>query len=105
MRVLKEGEKGRAICELCGLTTTTYMLRDVDFSDKKRGTVKNIIVGVCDKCNKVASIPSQSIPKIKSTKEFLKLPLEDQEIILKEQAKEMAKFYEVVEDNQELLDY
>lgn len=99
MRIVKEGEKGKAICEGCGLTTTTYMLRDVDFSDK-RGTVKNIIVGVCDKCNKVASIPNQSTPKIKSTKEFLKLPLDEQERILKEQAKEMAKFYEAMEENQ-----
>ena len=104
MRVLKEGEKGRAICNECRLTTTTYMLRDVEFSNK-RGTVKNIIVGVCDKCNEVASIPSQSVPQIKLAKDFLKLPLEEQEKILKEQAKEMAKFYEVVEDNQELLDY
>jgi len=75
MRVLKEGDKGKAICEVCGLTTTTYALRDVDFSDK-RGTVKNIIVGVCDKCKKVASIPSQSVPQIKSEYNKTLKPLE-----------------------------
>lgn len=75
MRIVKEGEKGKAICEVCGLTTTTYRLRDVDFSDK-RGTVKNIIVGVCDKCNKVASIPSQSVPQIKKEYNKTKKSLE-----------------------------
>ncbi len=75
MRVVKEGDKGRAVCEFCGLTTTTYALRDVDFSDK-RGTVKNIIVGVCDNCMGVASIPSQSVPQIKSEYNKTLKPLE-----------------------------
>jgi hypothetical protein len=75
MRVVKEGDKGKAVCEFCGLSTTTYALRDVDFSDK-RGTVKNIIVGVCDKCGGVASIPSQSVPQIKSEYNKTLKPLE-----------------------------
>ncbi|MFN8577118.1 MAG: hypothetical protein U0354_09705 [Candidatus Sericytochromatia bacterium] len=40
-----------------------------------------------------------------SAKEFLSLPIEEQEKRLKEQSKEMAKNYELIEDNQELLDY
>lgn len=65
MRVIKEGDKGKAICHKCGITTTTYNLRDVDFSDNC-GIVKNIIASVCDKCNEVVSIPRQSVPKIKN---------------------------------------
>jgi hypothetical protein len=40
-----------------------------------------------------------------STKDFLSLTLEEQEKILKKQAKEMLDFYEVIKDNQLLLDY
>lgn len=65
MRFVKEGEKGKAICNSCGLTTTTYLLRDVDFSDKS-GTVKGILAGVCDVCNEVIVIPAQSTAKIKT---------------------------------------
>jgi hypothetical protein len=65
MKIVKEGDKGRAVCETCGLVTTTYHLRDVPFNDKS-GVVKNILAGVCDKCEKVVSIPRQSTPMIKA---------------------------------------
>ncbi len=65
MRFVKEGEKGKAICNLCGVTTITYSLRNVDFSDKS-GTVKDILTGVCDNCKEVISIPAQSTAKIKA---------------------------------------
>ena len=64
-RVVKEGDKGRAICNSCGLTIITYALRDVDFSDKS-GTARGIIAGVCDNCKEVISIPAQSTTKIKT---------------------------------------
>lgn len=38
-------------------------------------------------------------------REFLALPIEEQEKILREQANVMVKNYEVIEDNQQLLDY
>lgn len=64
MRFLKEGDKGKAVCHKCGFTIITYHIRDVDFSDN-HGIVKNIIAGICDKCNEVISIPRQSMPQIK----------------------------------------
>jgi len=64
MKFVKEGEKGKAICNSCGLTDITYLLRDVDFNDNS-GTVKDILVGVCDKCHAIISIPAQSTAKIK----------------------------------------
>jgi len=66
MKIVKDGDKGKAVCQTCGLTQTTYRLRDVPFSDNS-GVVKNILAGVCDKCDSVAAIPSQCTPKIKST--------------------------------------
>lgn len=64
-----EGDKSRAICESCAkLVTTTFGYRDVPFSDGT-GTVKNILVGICDHCNTVASIPAQSTPAISKARE------------------------------------
>jgi hypothetical protein len=40
-----------------------------------------------------------------TSQELLKLPKEEQSRILREQAKQMAKFYDVIDDNQPLLDY
>lgn len=59
-----EGDKSQAICSVCKkVQTTTFGYRDVPFSDGT-GLVKNILVGVCDHCGNVASIPAQSTPAI-----------------------------------------
>jgi len=65
MKIVKEGDKSKAVCQFCGLVAITYNLRDVPFSDNN-GIVRNILAGVCDKCGNVASIPRQSTPKIKA---------------------------------------
>lgn len=75
MRIVKEGDKRQVICHNCGRSEATYLLRDVDFSDKS-GTVKNILAAVCDKCHEVVSIPAQSTPKIKAEYKKTKAPLE-----------------------------
>jgi len=62
------GDTGSAICEDChGLVGITYKLRDVPFNDGS-GIVKNILTGICDKCNQVISIPHQSTPAIKASR-------------------------------------
>jgi hypothetical protein len=68
MKLLFQGDKGKAICEHCGPVTTTYLYRDVPLSDSGQ-VVKDILVGVCDKCESVASIPAQSTPAIQSERE------------------------------------
>ncbi|MFN8672916.1 MAG: hypothetical protein U0457_12645 [Candidatus Sericytochromatia bacterium] len=75
MRFVKENDKGKAVCSSCGLTTITYLLKDVPFSNKS-GTVKNILAGVCDKCNEVITIPAQSTAAIKSEYNKTRKPLE-----------------------------
>lgn len=75
MRFVKEGDKRQVICHNCGRNGATYLLRDVDFSDKS-GTVKNILAAVCDKCHEVVSIPAQSTPKIKAEYNRVKASLE-----------------------------
>jgi len=68
MKLHYPGEKGRAVCENDGLSSITFAYRDVPFSDGS-GVVKQILVGVCDVCKEVVSIPPQSTPAIKAVRE------------------------------------
>lgn len=66
MKVLKVGDKQKALCYKCkGVKNTTFNLRDVPFSDGS-GIVKDILVGVCETCDQVIAIPHQSTPAIKN---------------------------------------
>lgn len=65
MKLYKEGDSSRAICSHCKqLRAITFAQRDVPLSSGK-GLVRDVLVGVCDTCNTVASIPQQSVPRIK----------------------------------------
>ena len=65
MKIFKAGDSQKAICEHCGsLENATFKLRDVPFSDGS-GLVKNVLVGVCDKCDQVILLPHQSTPALK----------------------------------------
>jgi hypothetical protein len=65
MKILKVGDKQKAVCYKCkAVKNTTFYLRDVPFSDGS-GIVKNILVGVCDFCDGVIITPHQSTPAIK----------------------------------------
>lgn len=75
MRIVKEGDKRTVLCHQCGKSTATYLLRDVDFSDRS-GTVKNILAAVCDQCDAVVAIPAQSTPRIKAEFDQSRAPLE-----------------------------
>ena len=68
MKLHYPGEKGRAVCQSDGLSSMTFDYRDVPFSDGS-GIVKQILVGVCDICGEVVSIPPQSTPAIKAERE------------------------------------
>lgn len=61
----KEGDQTRRTCFKCNCDTlTTFRYRDVPLSDSGL-LVKNILVGVCDRCDSTISIPSQSVENIK----------------------------------------
>lgn len=72
---MKEGECCKIICNDCGLTDATYLLRDVDFSDKS-GTVKGLLVAACNQCDQVVGIPSQSTAKVKAQYRKVKKPID-----------------------------
>lgn len=68
MKLLLEGDHGRALCEHCQqVVTTTYVRRNVPFSDG-HGEAKDILVGICDTCDAIVAIPAQSTPAIKEAR-------------------------------------
>lgn len=59
------GEKSNAFCHACkGLVETTYQVRNVTFDDDS-GSVSDLLVGVCDQCDRVITVPAQSLPAIR----------------------------------------
>lgn len=69
MRILRQGDKGLAICQECRKrVATTYQYRTVHL-EKTRVDVPDVLVGMCDECGKVVSIPAQSTPKLKEARD------------------------------------
>lgn len=66
MRIVKVGDKSKAICKHCeSLVETTFQIREVPISGK--GISATILAGVCDQCDNTVSIPHQSSQVIKNT--------------------------------------
>ena len=64
MRILRSGDKDIGFCEYCKTSVTiTYEYRNILLSDRA-GKVSNILVGVCDCCSRINTIPAQSTPSI-----------------------------------------
>jgi len=65
MKLYRDGDVSRAFCSHCAkVVKTVFARRDVPFNDAK-GSAKNILVGVCNVCDSVVSIPAQSTPAIR----------------------------------------
>jgi hypothetical protein len=64
MKLFLDGDCSKAFCAHCAkVVKTVFVRRDVPFSDGT-GLAKNILVGACDVCDTVVSIPAQSTPAI-----------------------------------------
>jgi hypothetical protein len=75
MRVIREGERGKAGCPFDEkLVSITYRLSDVPSSSGK--PVRGVLAGVCDTCGKVISVPQQSVPRIREQLTAARKPLE-----------------------------
>lgn len=67
--MVKVGDTKKGICEDCEVRVTIeYKIRDVKFIYGSE-VVKDILVGVCPKCDEVCSLPAQSIPALKAARE------------------------------------
>lgn len=69
MRILKQGDKGQALCPTCRRRqATTYEYRTVRL--RETGVdVDDVLVGVCDVCGEIVSIPAQSTPRLKEARD------------------------------------
>ena len=86
MRILQEGDKSQAVCLQCKkLSNTTFRYDTYEVPDSKGKVVENVLLGFCDTCGTLASIPAQSSPKIRNeirkndipVEARVQLPLED----------------------------
>lgn len=69
MRILKENDQTTGLCESCKTRVlVTYKYRSV-FLKKTKADVPNVLVGVCDNCDEIISIPAQSFPRLKEARE------------------------------------
>jgi|3_EtaG_2_1085321.scaffolds.fasta_scaffold02230_4 hypothetical protein len=75
MKLYLPGDTGQAICEKDGLTSMTFAYRDVPF-ENGTGYVRDILVGVCDKCGAVIATPPQSTPAIRAKRDKASVPVE-----------------------------
>ena len=67
MRILKEGDKSKAICPKCkDIMSITYRYADFNY---KGHVIKNVLRGYCDECGEVVSFPHQSTLKIREFNE------------------------------------
>lgn len=66
MQIFKEGDKSRAICSHCKKQgTTTFQVRTTAIKDGGVSyKVPDILVGVCDACDSVVSVPQQSFAAV-----------------------------------------
>ncbi len=76
MKILRVGDTQKAACSDCkSFVPVTFKLRTVPFSDGI-GAVKNVLVGVCDRCDCVAVLPHQSTPVVKKQMDAQRKALE-----------------------------
>jgi hypothetical protein len=76
MKLYKEGETSKAICSNCEqVRTTTFRERDVPLSSGN-GIVRDVLVAVCDHCDRVVSLPQQSVPRVSDTINKARHPIE-----------------------------
>ncbi len=66
MKIFKEGEKSKAICHHCRkLVSTTFKVQDTKIKDgKDLYRVPEVLVGICDDCASVVSVPQQSFAAV-----------------------------------------
>ncbi len=76
MKLLREGDKSKALCPTCGgVQATTYHRRDVPFRHRT-GLVSGVLAAVCDQCDTVVGIPQQSVPRISKALGSARHPVE-----------------------------
>lgn len=79
MEIFKEGDKSKAICEHCKeISATTFQVRTAQIQDgNKTLRVPDVLVAVCDMCDKIASVPQQSFAAVAEVKKKAETTVQD----------------------------
>lgn len=64
MNNFKVGDKSKGLCPDCGITSTTFILRDLSIKGHDV-LVKNVLMGACDDCGNCLTVPHQETEHIK----------------------------------------
>jgi len=76
MEILKVNDTKKAACNECqSFEDVTFKLRDAPLSDGS-SVVKNVLVGVCNKCDSIAILPHQSTPAVQKQLEIQRKAIE-----------------------------
>jgi len=76
VEILKVNDTKKAACSKCkSFEDVTFKLRDAPLSDGS-GTVKNVLVGVCNTCDSIAVLPHQSVPAVQKQLEVQRKAIE-----------------------------
>jgi len=76
MEILKVNDTKKAACSKCkSFEDVTFKLRDAPLSDGS-SIVKNVLVGVCNKCDSIAVLPHQSVPAVQKQLEVQRKTIE-----------------------------
>lgn len=68
MRILREGERERALCPVCeAWRTTVFEYQTVRLEDSNVA-VEGVLIGVCETCGEAVSIPPQSTPRLREAR-------------------------------------
>lgn len=68
MRILREGEREEGLCPVCeAWCPTVFEYRTVRLEDSSVA-VDDVLVGVCEGCGEVVSIPPQSTPRLREAR-------------------------------------
>lgn len=74
MKKYIEGMKSQGICEHCGKGATTFKKRNMPVSGCSI-VVSNLLIAVCDKCDRSVGIPQSESEQIKQELERNEKPL------------------------------
>jgi len=69
MKIWKVGERSMGACERCGRLVTTRFERRTVKLEHSHIDVPDVLVGVCEHCDAIVSIPPQSAPRLNACRE------------------------------------
>src|SRR4051794_37359480 len=68
MKLYREGDRSRAVCETCKRVVRTRFERRTFHLENPEVDVPGVLVAVCETCGTIAAIPHQSSPRLREAR-------------------------------------